>query len=144
MILALAGQLAMTFRDFVKDDGRCKQFEILTAFHPPFTRKFLIRRDERAVTTQPADEIAHHRGLQIDATLSCAAAADCGGSYSAARSTKDLRHDPQVAREGYQAMMRGKRVVITGMVNKLLAQSVWISPRRLVTKIAKSLQEPVS
>jgi short-subunit dehydrogenase len=48
----------------------------------------------------------------------------------------------EVARQGYRAMMRGKRVVITGTANKLLAQSVRISPRRLVTKIAKSLQEP--
>ena len=46
-----------------------------------------------------------------------------------------------VAEAGYKAMMRGKRVVVTGAVNKLLAQSIRVSPRRLVTKLAKKLQE---
>ena len=47
----------------------------------------------------------------------------------------------EVARAGYRAMNRGKRVVVTGAMNKMLAQSVRISPRALVTKITKRLQE---
>ena len=47
----------------------------------------------------------------------------------------------QVARIGYQAMNRGRRVVVAGMKNKLLAQSVRISPRRVVTKVTRALQE---
>src|SRR5258706_7625520 len=46
-----------------------------------------------------------------------------------------------VARTGYRAMLRGRRVVITGWKNKLLAQSVRISPRRVVTFIVRKLQE---
>jgi len=46
-----------------------------------------------------------------------------------------------VAKAGYRAMNRGKRVVVTGVANKLLAQSVRISPRALVTKVTRALQE---
>ncbi len=46
-----------------------------------------------------------------------------------------------VAEAGYHGLMAGKPVVIPGLMNKLLAQSVRFSPRRLVTKIARKMQE---
>jgi uncharacterized protein len=46
-----------------------------------------------------------------------------------------------VAKVGYNAMKRGRRVVVAGAMNKLLAQSVRISPRKLVTKVTRTLQE---
>jgi short-subunit dehydrogenase len=46
-----------------------------------------------------------------------------------------------VARTGYEAMQRGRRVVVPGLRNKLLVQSVRTSPRRLVTFIVRKLQE---
>jgi uncharacterized protein len=46
-----------------------------------------------------------------------------------------------VARVGYAAMMRGKTLVIPGARNWMLAESVRFSPRKLVTVIARSLQE---
>ena len=45
----------------------------------------------------------------------------------------------KVARAGYRAMKAGRRVVIPGLRNKLLAQSVRVSPRRLVTKIVRAM-----
>ena len=47
----------------------------------------------------------------------------------------------QVARIGFEAMKRGRRVVVTGLSNKILAQSVRLSPRALTVKITKRLQE---
>ena len=47
----------------------------------------------------------------------------------------------EVAEAGYKAMHSGKRVIVTGVMNKILAQSIRISPRALVTKLAKKLQE---
>ncbi len=44
-----------------------------------------------------------------------------------------------VARAGYEAMKRGARVVVPGMKNKLLTQSVRMSPRRLVTAIVRRM-----
>jgi short-subunit dehydrogenase len=44
-----------------------------------------------------------------------------------------------VARAGYEGMKSGKRIVIPGAKNKLLAQSIRVSPRRLVTAIVRKM-----
>ena len=46
-----------------------------------------------------------------------------------------------VAEDGYRAMMAGKPVVISGFKNWLVAQSVRLSPRRLLTAIVRKTQE---
>ncbi len=46
-----------------------------------------------------------------------------------------------VAVAGYGGMKHGRRIVIPGFGNKLLAQSVRFTPRRLVTAIARRIQE---
>ena len=46
-----------------------------------------------------------------------------------------------VARAGYHGLMRGKRIVIPGMKNKLGVQSLRVSPRALVTRVVRGLQE---
>jgi len=46
-----------------------------------------------------------------------------------------------VAEAGYRGLMAGKTVVIPGFGNKLLAQSIRISPRSMVTKIVRRMQE---
>lgn len=45
-----------------------------------------------------------------------------------------------VAKLGYQGLMTGKAVVITGFVNKVMAFSSRFVPRSLVVKIARSIQ----
>jgi len=47
-----------------------------------------------------------------------------------------------VARTAYKGMMAGKTMVIPGFFNRALAMSVRFSPRKLVTAISRSLQEP--
>lgn len=44
-----------------------------------------------------------------------------------------------VARLGYDGLMRGKRLVVTGAKNKVLAFATRLAPRRLVTAIARRL-----
>ncbi|HEX6086217.1 MAG TPA: SDR family oxidoreductase [Thermoanaerobaculia bacterium] len=46
-----------------------------------------------------------------------------------------------VARAGYRGLMRGQRVIIPGMKNKMGVQVVRISPRGLVTRVVRALQE---
>jgi len=47
----------------------------------------------------------------------------------------------RVARYGVRAMHRGTRVAIPGVANKLMTESLRVSPRRLVTAIVRKLQE---
>jgi short-subunit dehydrogenase len=46
-----------------------------------------------------------------------------------------------VAEDGYRALIAGKPVIISGFKNWLFAESVRVSPRRLVTAIARKIQE---
>jgi hypothetical protein len=44
-----------------------------------------------------------------------------------------------VAQAGYDAMMGGRRVVVPGLLNKLGAQAVRFTPRRVMTKVIRRL-----
>lgn len=46
-----------------------------------------------------------------------------------------------VARAGYRALMRGQRVVIPGVKNKIGVQSIRLTPRLLATRVVRALQE---
>jgi uncharacterized protein len=46
-----------------------------------------------------------------------------------------------VARDGYRGMLAGKPVVISGIQNWLVAESVRFAPRRLVTAISRKISE---
>jgi short-subunit dehydrogenase len=48
-----------------------------------------------------------------------------------------------VARAGYEAMLHGKTLVIPGLKNRALAQSVRFTPRKVVTAISRGLNERV-
>jgi hypothetical protein len=47
-----------------------------------------------------------------------------------------------VARAAYDAMMRGRRVVIPGALNKVGVQSLRIAPRRAVVRMVRRLHPP--
>jgi len=46
-----------------------------------------------------------------------------------------------VAEAGYRGMLRGRPLVVPGTGNRVLVQALRVSPRRLVTKISRKLQE---
>jgi uncharacterized protein len=48
-----------------------------------------------------------------------------------------------VARDGYRGMMEGKTVVISGLHNWVVAESVRFAPRRMVTAISRWIAEKV-
>jgi uncharacterized protein len=48
-----------------------------------------------------------------------------------------------VARAGYAGLMHGKRMVVPGLANKLVAQSLRVTPRALLARIARRFQESV-
>jgi len=46
-----------------------------------------------------------------------------------------------VARDGYRALMSGKSLVISGLRNRLLAESLRFTPRKLVTAVSRKILE---
>lgn len=56
---------------------------------------------------------------------------------------KKLPTAQDVAAKGYRAMQRGQRVYIPGAMNRLMAQSVRFTPRRVVTSLVKAMSQPV-
>jgi short-subunit dehydrogenase len=53
----------------------------------------------------------------------------------------DVMEAADVARYGYDAMLRGARIAIPGWRNRLKAQAVRFFPRAMVARVARSLQE---
>ncbi len=47
----------------------------------------------------------------------------------------------EVARIGYEGMKQGKRVVIPGWKNRMVMEMLRISPRKMVTKMVRKIQE---
>jgi hypothetical protein len=58
-------------------------------------------------------------------------------------SGKKIMDAETVAKIGYRGLMENKTVIVPGLKNQLLAQSVRFTPRHLVTKIVRSFQERV-
>lgn len=54
---------------------------------------------------------------------------------------KNMMDAKTVAQMGYDGLMRGKTIVIPGLVNKILAKLVGFFPRNLVTKVVRTMQE---
>ena len=54
---------------------------------------------------------------------------------------KNMMTAETVAQMGYDGLMRGKTIVIPGFMNKMMSKCVRFIPRKLVTKIVRSMQE---
>jgi len=90
-----------------------------------------------------AEELA---GTGVTVTALCPGATESNFSNVAAMDSSRLFKDKklptsaEVARFGYDSLMSGKRVAIHGLKNYLLAQTVRVSPRNVVSKISKRYQ----
>jgi short-subunit dehydrogenase len=71
-------------------------------------------------------------------------AADLGGSrVFEGRVMGRIMEADEVARLGYEGMMRGEAVVVTGLRNQVLAQAARMLPRPLVTRVSRWAIETV-
>lgn len=79
----------------------------------------------------------------VTVTILCPGATATGFKAAAALEDSNLFKGNQIATSkdvaefGYKKMMKGKIVVIHGLINNILAQSIRFSPRNLTTNIAK-------
>jgi hypothetical protein len=86
-------------------------------------------------------------GTGVTATALCPGPTLTGFQAKAGLSDVPLLRGPlvldpaTVARAGWEGAKRGKRVVVPGVANRILAVGARLSPRTLATKIARKLQE---
>jgi uncharacterized protein len=88
------------------------------------------------------------KGSGITVTCLCPGATETGFAKRADMEKSRLfkmgrMRSDDVARSGYRAMLKGKTLVITGTRNWLMMESLRFSPRKMVTAIARSVQERV-
>src|SRR5215469_13410727 len=86
------------------------------------------------------------KGSGVTVTCLCPGATETAFAARADMGTSRLfklgaMRSADVARAGYHAMLQGKTMVIPGLKNRMLAQSVRFTPRKVVTAITRSLQE---
>jgi short-subunit dehydrogenase len=101
----------------------------------------------KAYVTSLGEALAHElRGTGVTVTTLCPGPTDTG--FAAAANTGNnrlFRFMPvataeSVARRGYAAMKAGKTLVIPGLANWLMIQSLRVSPRFMIARVAAWLQ----
>jgi uncharacterized protein len=135
---------------FVKDmtarhSGKILNVASTAAFQPGptmavyYATKAFVLHFSEAIGDEMAD-----KGVTV--TALCPGATESG--FQAAAQMEESRlvkgrklpTSAEVAEYGYKAMMRGKAVAIHGVVNYLLANSVRFTPRALVVKLTRLIQ----
>ncbi|MFX5903511.1 hypothetical protein ABTE48_18845, partial [Acinetobacter baumannii] len=83
----------------------------------------------------------------VTITALCPGATESGFQAAAAMEEsnlvkgKKLPTSKEVAAYGYKAMMKGKTVAIHGFMNWIMASSVRFTPRAVVVKITRKIQD---
>ena len=94
-----------------------------------------------------AEELA---GTGVTVTALCPGPTDTGFQHRAGTADSplfqrgNLLDAGRVAAAGHAGMLAGKRVVIPGGRNWLMAQSVRFAPRRAVTAVVRRMQAPTT
>ncbi|MBX9783853.1 MAG: SDR family oxidoreductase [Chitinophagaceae bacterium] len=86
-------------------------------------------------------------GTGVTVTCLCPGAAESGFQSAAAMEEsklvkgKKLPTSAEIAAFGYKHMMKGSLTVIPGFMNNIMAQSIRFTPRKLVLKIVRMMQD---
>jgi short-subunit dehydrogenase len=146
-VVALTELCAAFIPDMVKR-GRGKILNVAStaAFQPgPLMAVYFATKAYVLHFSEAIAEELESKGVSV--TVLCPGATKSGFQAAAdmheSKLVKDrnLPDSREVALFGYEAMMQEKRVVIHGMMNRLLALSPRFTPRNMVTKIARRFQE---
>lgn len=95
--------------------------------------------------SEAVDNEVSDKGITV--TTLCPGATESGFQAVAAMEEsnlvkgKKLPTSKEVAEYGYKAMMKGKTVAIHGFMNWIMANSVRFTPRALVVKITRKIQD---
>jgi uncharacterized protein len=123
-------------------DGKILNIASTAAFQPGPTMSVYFAT--KAYVLSFSEAIANElKGTGVTVTALCPGATETGFKSAAALDDSNLFKGNQIATSkevaefGYSKMMEGKTVVIPGIMNNLLVQSVRFAPRNIVASVAK-------
>ena len=136
---------------FVKDmilakDGKILNLSSTAAFQPgPLMAVYFATK---AYVLSFSEAIANElKGTGVTVTALCPGPTESGFAKAAAAEDTKLFKDKkmpsskEVALFGFDALMKGKTVVIHGLLNKIMAFSIRLSPRKMVTMMVRMMSE---
>jgi len=122
--------------------GRILNLASTAAFQPGPTMSVYFAT--KAFVLSFSEAIANEvKGTGVTVTVLCPGATNTGFKTASSLDDSNLFKGSQIAAAkevaefGYTKMMEGKTVVIHGLINNLMAQSVRFIPRRIVTDVAR-------
>ncbi len=146
-ITALTQFTKLYLQDMVKrKNGKIMNVASTAAFQPGptmavyYATKAYVLNFSEAVGNEVSD-----KGITI--TTLCPGATESGFQAAAAMEEsalvkgRKLPTSKEVAEYGYKAMLKGKSVAIHGVMNYLFANSVRFTPRALVVKLVRKIQD---
>ena len=142
-VIALTKIARRFLPDLMERRGRLMNVASTAAFQPgPYMAAYFASKAYVLSFTQALAAELKPKGVSV--TCLCPGPADTGfletaqiGSPRIFRT--NLLDSRRVAKAGYKAMMRGKRVAVVGNRNKLLAFAARIAPRNLTARVLKYL-----
>ena len=146
-VVCLTHLTKLFLKDMVQQSyGRILNVASTAAFQPgPLMAVYFA---SKAYVLSFSEAIANElEGTGVSVTALCPGPTESGFQKRAAMenskmvSGQKIMDAETVAKIGYKALFDNKTVVVTGVKNKLLSESVRFTPRKLVTKIVRSMQE---
>lgn len=126
--------------------GRIMNVASTAAFQPGPTMS--VYYATKAFVLHFSEAIANElEGSGVTVTALCPGATESGFQLAAAMEEsklvkgKKLPTSAEVAEYGYKAMMKGEKVAIHGFLNALMANSIRFTPRSLVLKMVRMMQD---
>jgi len=146
-IMALTELTKLFMPHLLDNKGKVMNVASTAAFQPgPYMAVYYATK---AYVLSFSEAIAHElKPCGVSVTALCPGPTESGFQDAADMHHSKLvkgKHMPSsavVAEYGYQAMMSGKRVAVQGMVNKVMAQSVRFTPRRVITSVVAAISGP--
>jgi len=142
-VMALTYLTRLFLPEMIKNKyGKIMNVASTAAFQPGPTMSvyFATKAFVLSFTEAIANEL---KGTGVTATALCPGATNTGFKENASLDNSNLFKGNQIATSkevaefGYKAMMKGKTVVIHGLMNRIMAASVRFAPRKVVAAIAK-------
>ncbi len=147
-MLSLTSLTKLFLPEIVAQRGRIMNVASTAAFQPgPYMAAYYASKAYVLSFSEALAEELSSKGVSV--TAFCPGPTASGFQDKAAMHDsglvkgKELPSAEEIGIAGYQAMMQGRRVMIPGFMNWLMAQSVRFSPRFLTTKIVKMMSVPV-